>query len=287
MAIKVVFFSLFFYLLCLLIPSGKLAKRSTVLHRLTIFNSLNKLLFASNINKYIPFMNISWFISLVIFIFFFCLYLSFNITNNLFVSILVGIMAGYLPKIFLDILIIINAKQIKKNYLSFLNIFYGFYGLNDDIIGAFRRTIDYLNEPLKSYISRVIFKYDKSFNIDFSDCLDELERSIKDKDFAKFLQFTKIHLAFGGDFKKTLEKLIEHARRMEEVRTDFASSAVIGIGVILFMSVLNLGGLIGAYIFNPDVAYFLKNTFLGYVFVLVDLIAVGVGYYIAADFYKG
>jgi Flp pilus assembly protein TadB len=297
MLIKTAFFALAGYLLLTLPRPGKirvnnrqLEKAAAKLFGKTRAQSIREFfdssIRASNIKRYIPILNVPLFILFSLAVGLAGAGFSYQLTHSLTPSLAVGGMAGYLPKAMLDFMAVLNGKKIRRQYLSFLNAYYGFYNLSGDVAGAFRQAAAYTGEPLRSFIRRMVYRYDRS-SLEFTACLDELGKEARDREFLKFIKFTKLHLIYGGDYRKALEKLMEQERRMEGALAGLSSSAAVGVMAVLALAGLDLAGLLGAYLMNPDVAAYLRSSWTGQLLVLGNLAAVGFGFYVAANLYKG
>ncbi|MDK2951557.1 MAG: hypothetical protein PWQ77_1222, partial [Kosmotogales bacterium] len=172
--------------------------------------------------------------------------------------------------------------EVFPNY----NTFEGFFNISGDIIYAFERSADYTTEPLKSFIKSTVMKYRRS-NLEFIDCLDDLEKQIRDREFGKFIKFTKLHLVYGGDYRMAIRKLIEQARRLESSRSIMAASALTGTIVISGVIILDLVSFISAYTMNPETAIVLRSTLTGQLIAVGNLLAVGAGVYMIASLNRG
>lgn len=241
---------------------------------------------SSNIQKYLPFMDVSVFMLLSIVLAFFILFLGYTITQSITISIFMAALSSMIPKIILDVMSASNTKKIRKLYLSFLNAFHGFYNISGDIIHAFDRSAEYTTEPLRSFIKEAVLKYNRS-NIEFVECLDDLEQKIRDKEFKKFIKFTKLHLIYGGDYRKALSKLIQQARRLESSRAMLAASALSGTVIISGVILLDLLTFFSVYISNPQSAEILRSTVTGQAITIYNLFAVSIGIYMVTSLNKG
>jgi|GEM_PF-1029397 tight adherence protein B len=241
---------------------------------------------SSNIQKYIPFMDLSVFIVLTLTIFILVAFIGFTITGSIPTSFFMGLMSGLIPKVVLDIMSASNTKKIRRLYLSFLNAFDGFYNISGDIIHALDRSAYYTTEPLQTFLKKAVLKYNRS-NAEFTECLDDLEKQIKDREFRKFIKFTKLHLVYGGDYRKALRKLIEQARRLESSRAMLAASSLSGTIIISGVIVLDLVTFFSAYTMNPETAHVLRTTFTGQMISLGNLLAMGIGVYIITSLNRG
>lgn len=296
MLLKISFFSIFVYLILSYIwvrpniwddwPIKQAIDNLFKGTRKPIIYKLEKTINSSNIKKYIPWLNIYFFLLTVILFFGAAFYITLKITHTYITSLFVAMIIGFLPKGFLEFATVINEKKLRKEYLGFLNVYYGFFNLSGDVVGAFRKSANYTGEPLKSFINSMVYRYDRS-NIDFIQCLDFLAENIKDREFLKFIKFTKLYLIYGGDYEKALEKLIEQARKLENARISLTSTAIVGIFVIVIFSMLDIASLLMVYLNNLDVAVFLRTSTMGQILVLFNLITVCIGYYFVASFYRG
>ncbi|MBZ4687362.1 MAG: hypothetical protein JG764_995 [Clostridiales bacterium] len=302
LVLKAVFIALFMYLVIVSIKKTGLERFRMKQLKLTadrllwngkrkgytgkIIDKIDISIQASNIQKYLPFMDISMFIITVMVISLLILFLGYRITGSLITSLFIGIMTGFLPGVALDILAAANTKKIRRLYLGFLNTFEGFFNISGDIIYAFERSADYTTEPLKSFIKSTVMKYRRS-NLEFIDCLDDLEKQIRDREFGKFIKFTKLHLVYGGDYRMAIRKLIEQARRLESSRSIMAASALTGTIVISGVIILDLVSFISAYTMNPETAIVLRSTLTGQLIAVGNLLAVGAGVYMIASLNRG
>lgn len=302
LVLKAVFAALFMYLVIISIKKPRLERVKMKQIKLAadrlflngkkrgnaekIIDKIDVSIHASNINKYLPFLDVSLFMIIVFVVSLITLFLGYRITESLLTSFFMGIMSAFLPKVFLDILAAVNTKKIRKLYLGYLNTFEGFFNISGDIVYAFERSADYTTEPLKSFIKKAVIKYKRS-NVEFTEYLEDLEKQIRDREFGKFIKFTKLHLVYGGDYRKALKKLIEQARRLESSRSIMAASALTGTLIISGVIVLDLVSFISAYTLNPESAVILRSTFTGQLIAAGNLLAVGFGIYMIALLNRG
>jgi tight adherence protein B len=293
MLVKFLFFSLLFYLV-LSLPVPRKPGVSVQLKRAvekiagrrkrTVFQGVSDAIRVSGVRRFVPVMDVPLFLLLsLIFFLAGCLW-GFQTTRSPVVSLAAGVMAGFLPRIALEFMAVLNSRKVRSLYLGFLNVFYGFYSLDGDIVGAFRRSAAYTGEPLRTFINKMVHVYDRGGS-DFGRCLDELAREVRDREFVKFIKFTKLYLVYGGDYARALEKLADQARRLESAGTALFSSATVGFLAVSAMAVLNGAGLVAAYALNPDTAFFVKNTLTGQFLALANLGAVAFGLYTAVNIF--
>lgn len=241
-----------------------------------VFDNIEGTILKSNIKNYIPFFDVHIFIILS-FIVFISLLFAFKDLGILPAAVFstVSVYTFYALLLFLGL---INRKKIKKIYLNFLSVFSGFYNVSENIIMSLKFTADYVEEPIKSIIKRNVNIYERTL-ISEEDCLEGILKEVGDKEFRKFIKFSKLYSKYGGNYNRALDKLSEQARRLAEVESLKSSGAIVGTTIVILMIILDIIAVISA-VNDPDIINILKNTVSGQITVISNAAALIFALYI-------
>ncbi|WP_227766309.1 type II secretion system F family protein [Zhaonella formicivorans] len=226
---------------------------------ISVLKYLNSIILRSGIRKYLPWLNAVW---LMVFLLLAFLVAALILKN--FGSIAAGAYGLTFALALLAVLFLmaaINKQAVRKMYLTFLNVYTGFINVEKNEINALEQTARYMEEPLRSVIRRWCFRY-KISNLSIDDFLDGILSEISDREFRKFIKFTRMNLKYGGDYRKALEKMKEQGERLASIYALKSSGAVVGTGAILFMIVLDLL-LLFSLTGEPETMLYLKNSLKG------------------------
>jgi len=290
LALKTLFFALLLYLIW-----GDLQKKrppltlNWMLNRLTrcrFFHRLELLIKASAVDKHIPFFNGYVFLAITLLIFLGVSSFLNTVTRSWAVSIGFSALASIIPRLLLELLRVINIRRIRHNYHGFLSSLMGFFALSGDVIGGYQSAADYSGEPLKTYVKDAVYRYQRS-NLDFEVCLDELAERANEREFVKLIKFTKVYLAYGGNFSTTLEKLNNQASRLEQARLSLYSSGYVGIIAIAVMMAIDFMAFFSIYIRDPASVEVMGSTLTGAGLLFFNLASVILGIVISFRIFRG
>lgn len=291
MVLKTGFFALFFYLLL----AGM--RRPLAIDKLVqgLFNKLQKnnylhkldvLVKSSAVDKYIPFFNLYFLLTITIIIILVTGVFSYNQTESIVASGGIAVLFGIIPILLLRLMTIINIRRVRNNYHGFLCSLIGFFSLSGDVVGSYMNAADYTGQPLKSYVKDAVYKYSKS-NAKFEACLEELSERASEREFTKLVKFTKLYLSYGGDFSAMLNKLNTQSFRLENARVNFYSSAYVGIAAIILMIFIDVGSIFMVFTNQNSTGYVLNSTLMGTGLLLGNLAAISFGIYTAFMLFRG
>lgn len=190
-------------------------------------------------------------------------------------ALIYSIAITYLPLAVLMLMIDLNTRKIKKMYLNFLNTFDGFYNVEENIINALKATSDFVDEPLQSILKKNVTIFERTVQ-STDECLDNIMKEVRAKEFRKFLKFAKLHARYGGNFGKAISKLREQGEKMASIESVKAAGALVGSGVILVMILINLV-MIANLSNSPELIQVLRNTVTGQVIAISNGVAIFFG----------
>ena len=248
-------------------------KKNSLLKR--IQNSIDAVITRSSIKRYLPFLDVGVFcmLSLVLF------GISFFWLNRLGTlgALMYSCVAVYVPYSIMIFMSILNARKLKKIYINFLGVFSGFYNIEGNFINSLKSTAEYVEEPLKSILTRHTFAYERSLK-GLDECFDDIIAEVGDRELRKFFKFAKLHSKYGGNFKDALIKLREQGEKLSSLEAMKGASSSVGTVVILLMILISI-----VMIFNVSndytVAAVLRNTPTGQLIAIANGMAIGFGFY--------
>ena len=287
----------FFALLLYLAASGINVKRKIDLEGFLLrriegvkdyryFRKIDVLIKSSAVKKVLPFINLYSYLFITFLIVFCSLISSYLLTRSIIPALGIAFIAGSMPTMVLELMRVVNIRRVRSNYHGFLCSLIGYYALSKDIVGSFNNAADYTGEPLNSYVKDAVYKYNKS-NVNFDVCLDELEDRTGERELSKLIKFTKLHLLYGGDYTKILNKLNTHSQRVEKARMSFYSSAYVGIIAISVTGMVVVATFISIFSNERAASIVLSTTLMGNCFLLFNIISVFFAIYMAFRLFRG
>lgn len=293
MVLKIIFFSLLFYLLFTITKQHTSKNLTQVFSQLVSkvigkkrFERLHLLIKVSGADIRLPFLTVPFLLIVMLIIFLGISSVFFVATENLLLSLGAGILVSSVPIFVLEVIKVINIHRIHKNYHGFITSLIGFFSLTGDVIGSYQNAADYTGEPLRSYVKDAVYKYNHS-SISFEQCLDELAERAREREFVKLLQFTKLYQINGGDFLKILNELNDQSQRLERARLTHLSSAYVGAIVIAAMIFLDFLTLAIIFIREQGLAEILGATLTGNILILANFTAIVIAVVTAYKIVRG
>jgi len=258
----------------------------TRLEGYNFYRRIELLIKGSAVDTYLPFFSVPVFLVFSgLFFLVVSLLLLMAVTKNLAISVGFGLLASFSPWLLLELLRIFNIRRIRRNYHGFLTSLIGFFTLSGDVVGSYQKAADYTGAPLNAFVKDAVYKYQRS-NLDFASCLDELAERANEREMVKLIKFTKLYLAYGGDFAITLKKLNQQATRLENARLSLYSSAYVGLIAIGIMILINITAFFAMYS-DPTAANVIGTTLTGLGLFYFNLASIIAGIVISFGIFRG
>lgn len=228
----------------------KKKEKTRIQHNTTLGKKLDyieRLIQKSNIRVYIPYS--IWTHSFICFIFFALGTVWMKQYMNVIVSIIFGLGLSIIPFLLLKIITDIISYRVKRNSVDFLIILKNFFmaSKNKDIFESFKKTSEYISEPLKTYINIMIYEYEHKINP--VQCLENFKENIEVLELKIFTENLKICYIHGGDIVGLIDAFIEEiSSQNDDEDKESTEDTMLNMGLYILLLV------------NFVVIYFLINS---------------------------
>jgi Flp pilus assembly protein TadB len=165
------------------------------------------LIHRTNINKKFKYLQLNAYILITIILIIFACSIKpiYSMTNWLPTSIIISAIISMIPVVILDIIGKINSQKTAQQLASFITILNRWCSVKEDIFYAFEKSVETLDDPLKTYIAELVLQVKSGIDPDIA--LDILEIKINNEQFTEFIINIKQNIKSRGDTKKLLTNM--------------------------------------------------------------------------------
>jgi hypothetical protein len=201
--------------------------------KITILSKLDTIIDYSNIKKYIPFLNSTTYIFIMVI----CSSIGLIIGTK-FSGFGVGVFCGGIViMIYIIILLLlsnINYKKVEQNVMRFINLVENYSKTNNDLISIMGKIYYYLDEPLRTHVEECYYLGLRTGDADFA--LENLQKNVQHGKFKEIIR----NLIICSHYEANYEDVIEDSRDMlitylagKRERAEMARNARIELSILL------------------------------------------------------
>lgn len=166
--------------------------------------------------------------------------LSSKLFGDMLINLIFGIGGLFIPYFILDWIIYFQNNKIRKQIMNFLAILINNLKItNGDIYMAIQRSIDKMEDPLKTYLWEFDIEYRSGVNI--VKCFEKLKEKVSDYKFSRIADVLYVHMIKGGKPEVSLNSLQKEflTQEIEEDRRRKQQLAnVIGVCIAIFANII-------------------------------------------------
>lgn len=186
------------------------------------------------------------------------------------VAIVFGVGMGTIPFLLLKILTDIISYRVKQISVDFLIILKNFLisGKSNDIFLAFKRTAEYVSEPLKSYINIMIYEHE--YKINPLQCLDNFHAKLEVSELKLFIENLKVCYIYGGDVVALIDTFIEEIGQQNEDEDEEKTEDIllnVGLYVLLLINFVVM-----YFLMSSSYRYSVFQTVWGQIVFALDVV---------------
>lgn len=173
------------------------------------------LIHRTNVNKRFRYIQINAYILLTIMsiIFVFSIKPIYRMVNWLPTAVVISTIISMVPVVILEIIGRINSQKTAQQLAGFITILNRWCSVKEDIFYAFERSIESLDDPLKTYIAEMVIQIKSG--IDPEIALDILQIKVNNEQFTEFIINIKQNIKSRGDTKKLLTNMESQFYKMK------------------------------------------------------------------------
>lgn len=241
-------------------------------HRKNYIQNVDISIEKANIRRFIPYLTTETLLAFCIIVATPAFIYSYRFFYNAGAAILIAGFFYSLPMIAMNILGYRNASKVDKQLVYFINTLKNFCLIQDDIVFALNRSIEYVNEPFKTF--NTIFINEINHGISPFDALENYKNKIDNGKFKLLVKNFQLCAKYKGSYVEVLAKSneqllkysIEQARRKSEVKKGrFAIYSMMIVSAVLFYGIVMM---------NPYLLIALRSDTVGQLIVIYNVAAI-------------
>lgn len=194
---------------------------------------------------------------------------SYRFLFNIYVSVILAVATYLIPQMLLNIKVNKNAEKVDKELMNYISNLENFCNINDDIVYAIAKSIDFAPEPLKSFSSNFIVEVKHGINP--IEALDNYGKKVDNRKFKFLIKVLKLCYKYDGSYVSVLSKekelikkyTIEKYRRKEKAKENRT--------VIYFLMLISLIVFYGLQKINQDFFNNLRTNLSGQLLVAYNI----------------
>lgn len=252
--------------------------------KISLIKRIEIIILKSNIRKYLSFITPKFILVSSIFIGVAVFVITYKLLNNIITSTILFGIFGFIPIYILEIMSSYNNLKIERNFLYFLNILMNFAQLKDDVNFAFKKSVTYVEEPLKSYCNTFIEEVKRGLPIE--EGLDNFKDKLENSKFKLFLKNAQLVVKHGGSFLSLATSNLEIIKQLQMEKARRKSETAIGRLMIFVMMGINIALAIYMFGLYPDTLEKIRTDFYGQVIVLVNTTNLFIVFYLSLRLQK-
>ncbi len=239
----------------------------------------------SNVRHYLPFLNFTTLVLLMICIFAAIIKPLYSILEFLPSAAVISLIFAFVPILLLDLLARYNSENVRRKLVEFISILNRWCTVREDLFYAFEKSADSgIGEPLKTFIRDMVIQVKRG--IEPTEALDMLQLKVDNLQFRDFIINIKQNIRHRGDILKLLNNLETQFYRIEEEynRRKISTYRDRMLTYFIMFAVLFI-----AYFFiktNPQIEHFYFYTFQGKALLTFFSILYAAGFYLSLGIMK-
>ncbi|MDK2920168.1 MAG: hypothetical protein PWQ37_2901 [Candidatus Petromonas sp.] len=194
-----------------------------------------------------------------------------SLATNILVSTIFGLLGFMMPFLFLQILSEAMKEKIKKSSIDFLITFKNFLIILEkaDIFDAFERTVEFLSEPLRSFVEIMVYER-KKYKLNAIKCLNNFKEKLDNPDLHLFIENLKLCYIHGGDYIALTDEFIDEIGKINDIDDEENTEDMLLNMGLYFLLLINFGVIY--FILHSKFKYEVLGNKLGSLIFILDFI---------------
>ncbi len=239
----------------------------------------------SNIRHYIPFMNVSILLLVMILIFVVAYGPVYKLLEFLPSAAVISGIIAIVPLFGLELLSRYNSEVVRRNLSEYMSVLSRWCSVKEDIMYAFEKSLGAsIGEPLRSFIRDMVIQVSRG--MDPAQALDILQMKVDNAQFRDFIINIKLSMKNRGDIVKLLSNLESQFYKIDE---EYNRRKISTYKDRMLIYLIMFGVLAIAYFFinfTPQINSYYLHTTNGKLLLMVFSGLYAFGFYLTAGIMK-
>lgn len=240
---------------------------------------LDRLIVKSNLRKYVHWLNTDILLLLSTIFGILGFWISYVYLNNILTSIAIFVALFSILTFIIQWVISYNNSKIEKSFLYFLNILCNFAQLKDDLYFSFEKSIQYMNQPLKSYCKTFVEEVKRGLPLE--EALENFKEKIDNERFKLFIKNAQLCAKHGGSFLRLASNTLELVKQLQIEKSRRKNETALGRTLIFVMAAINIGLAVYMFTIYPDTMQRIRTDFYGQLVIFLNTVNLFIIFYLS------
>lgn len=198
-----------------------------------------------------------------------------NVGTGIFFGSVITVLGWQIPKVMVDTVYEKRCKKFVSQMVDGLTIMSNGVRSGLSVTQSIERVIANVGNPMKQEFEFVLSQVRLGLSVE--EALENLAKRIPEQDVEMFVMSVSILSQTGGDLASTFETITETIRERQKILQKIDAMTAQGKTQGMIMSLVPVAIFVVFALVDPAYIRPLYTTFLGYIFIFIMLILIGIG----------